>query len=421
MSSSSLSDNECPAAFTSGIPLPAGAGMASVIDQDVPGAGRPPVPSLDADRGITPTDGLGDLGVTIAFVGHRAVLGVVGQVDLVSAPELEAVLHAVIDRGHAAVVLDLGGTDFMGAAGLGIIATAASRLRSSGGELTIRSPSALMVRMLHVAGLTQMVTLEQFGPVDRHLGPEQTVDVPGSPVVVESTGLAEQLRRVTAMPADIDVVDGALRLVVALAQATVSGADGVSVTLRRHGRLMTVAASDQTVSDMDADQYATGEGPCLDASVEGRWFHAESLEQETRWPSFTPKARGLGISAILSSPLLAEDRPLGALNIYSRTAAAFAPKEQELASVFATEASLILRDAGVDVSDEQLVGRLDEALRSRQVIAQAQGVVMERDGISEEEAYTLLCNFSRRSNRPLRERAADVVSSTRREAPWLEN
>jgi len=92
-------------------------------------------------------------------------------------------------------------------------------------------------------------------------------------------------------PADPDVVDGVLRLVVALARASVGGADGVSVSLRRHGRLATVAASDQTISDMDASQYATGEGPCVDASVNGRWFHAESLDSETRWPAFTPRLK----------------------------------------------------------------------------------------------------------------------------------
>ena len=58
----------------------------------------------------------------------------------------------------------------------------------------------------------------------------------------------------------------ALRL--AVERATVGGADGVSVSLRRHG-LAPVAASDQTISDMDANQYATGEGgPCVDASVD---------------------------------------------------------------------------------------------------------------------------------------------------------
>jgi transcriptional regulator with GAF, ATPase, and Fis domain len=163
---------------------------------------------------------------------------------------------------------------------------------------------------------------------------------------------------------------------------------------------------------MDANQYATGEGPCVDASVEGRWFHAASLDDEARWPMFTPRAKALGINAILSSPLLAEDRPVGALNIYSRNAATFTPKDQELAAVFATEASVILTSAGVDASDDKLATRLAEALRTRQIIAQAEGVIMERECVSEERAYSALREFSQKSGQRLRERAQDVVAST---------
>src|SRR6202023_974779 len=99
------------------------------------------------------------------------------------------------------------------------------------------------------------------------------------------------------------VVDGALRLLVDLALSRITLADGVSVSLLRHGRISTVAASDHTIMDMDANQYATGEGPCLDASRHGRVFYADELSGEVRWPAFTPRAMGLGISAILSSPL----------------------------------------------------------------------------------------------------------------------
>ncbi len=237
-----------------------------------------------------------------------------------------------------------------------------------------------------------MVRFEDPDPAEVHvLGPEQSIGAPGEPVSVHIPDLARQLR-VTAIPADVDVVDGALHLVVALAQVTVDGADGVSVSLQRHGQLMTVAATDQTISDMDANanQYATGEGPCVDASVHGHWFHAESFDQETRWPDFTPKAQELGINAILSNPLMANERPVGALNIYSRTAAAFSSKDQELASIFAFEASIILRHTRVDVSDRELSWRLDEALRARRLIAQAQGVMIGAEGISEEDAFTEL-------------------------------
>ena len=218
----------------------------------------------------------------------------------------------------------------------------------------------------------------------------------------------------TAIASDNDAVDSALRLVVALTLAAVDGADGVSVSLQRHGRLTTVAASDRTISSMDAEQYAAGEGPCVDASVNGRWFHVESLEDETRWPTFTPRAQQLGINAILSNPLLARDRPVGALNMYARTIDAFAVKDRDLASVFASEASVILTDAGMAVSEDQFARRIHEALRGREVIAQAQGAIMARDGVGEDNAYTTLRRSSQATGTPLRQCAQRMLDSTRR-------
>jgi hypothetical protein len=111
---------------------------------------------------------------------------------------------------------------------------------------------------------------------------------------------------------------------------------------------------------------------------------------------------------------MAEDEPVGALNIYSRTSAAFAPKDQELAAIFATEASIILKDAGTAMSDDQLSGRLQEALVSRGIIAQAQGVIMEREGVSSEKAFASLRRFSQETSKPLRDRAAEIVASAER-------
>jgi GAF domain-containing protein len=141
-----------------------------------------------------------------------------------------------------------------------------------------------------------------------------------------------------------EVVDGALRLAIALAAATVAGADGVSVSLQRYGRLVTVAAGDPAITDMDAEQYANGEGPCVDASLEGRWAHLQSVDERHRWPALVRKARARGINAILCSPLFASGRPIEALNVYSRTAGAFGAEEQELASQVADKAAALSRD-----------------------------------------------------------------------------
>jgi AmiR/NasT family two-component response regulator len=62
---------------------------------------------------------------------------------------------------------------------------------------------------------------------------------------------------------------------------------------------------------------------------------------------------------------------------------------------------------------------MQAALESRQIVARAEGVIMEREGLSAEDAFTALRNFSRSTNRPLIERATDIVDSTRRVASDL--
>jgi hypothetical protein len=200
---------------------------------------------------------------------------------------------------------------------------------------------------------------------------------------------------------------------VEMASACMDSADGVSISLQRHGILSTVAASDQTIMSMDAEQYATDEGPCVDASLKGHWFHAESLDTETRWPSFTPRARALGIKAILSTPLKAFERPMGALNIYSRTADSFEVRDQETAALFAQKASIILTDAQAGVSDSEMALRYRDALRSRRIITLAMGVVMEREHIDEDQAFTALLRLSLRHGDPVRARADAILLSAR--------
>jgi anti-anti-sigma factor len=357
--------------------------------------------------------------VTAGFGDGQAVLAVQGDVDLLTAPRLGVFFDAVTASGYPSVVLDLTGMDSIDAAGLTVIVSAASSLVASGGRLTIRSSLSEIAWVLDSSWLAGLISLELSGLSDKRLVSEHAA--PGS---VKSLRMAlpeatQHLSGVTAVPTSEGVVQGALRLVVALARAMVDGADGASVTLRQHGQLSTTAATDQTVLYMDSEQYTAGEGPCIDAAMTGSWFHAESLDAETRWPTFTPKARALGISAILSSPLLAHDLPVGALNIYSRTATAFAAHEQELAGVFAKEASAILTSVGADVSDDQMASRVHRALRIREVIAEAQGVIMERQDIGDKEAFDVLRRSSRLSGKPIREGARDVVDSTHHNPPDL--
>jgi ANTAR domain len=106
------------------------------------------------------------------------------------------------------------------------------------------------------------------------------------------------------------------------------------------------------------------------------------------------------------------ERPLGALNIYSNTARAFGPHQHELATLFAAQASGILADAGADASEEEMDKQISEALIARRTIARAQGVLMEREHISADDAAAAIHRSARAAKVAVARHADAIVDST---------
>lgn len=351
-----------------------------------PLASEPQAQALD----VRADTSLADFAVLIDFAETTAVVSVRGDLDAHTAPTLGGLLGSLVDDGHHRITLDLAPLTFIGAGGLGVIAGTAGRLRQLGGALTLRGPRAQARRILDLTGISQRVAIEH-GPVP---------------------GLRADLARAAWRPTASDLVDDKLRQLVSLASAAVVGADGVSVSLARHGRISTVAASNDTVMRMDDHQYATHQGPCLSAAAEGLRFDIASLPDEDRWPAFVPLAIAEGIASILSTPLMADDGPIGALNIYSNTAGAFGQHQRELAVVFATHASQIADGTNAELTDEQLDARIADALQSRTVLALAQGILMARNRVTADEASAVLHRSARDAGTSALLQATGVVAST---------
>lgn len=286
------------------------------------------------------------------------------------------------------VVVDVTAVTGCDPAVLEVLVETADELRPAGRRVAVRGATAALFSALQGSGLTARVHVER--PAD------------DQPLVRGVSALAGSARALA-------VLDLSLATVVRMTQAVVENADGASITVPRNGRLGTVAASDDVVLEMDHDQYDTGQGPCLDAATQGLSFHIPQLAEESRWPDFVPRAAARGIKTILSTPLLAHDRPIGALNLYSRTGAAFAEHERDWAGTFAEQAALVLDASTRDEQQDDLQVRV--ALASRKAIALAQGVVMHRHDLDPAAAYALLREHSRRTSVPLRDVCDRVVTS----------
>lgn len=227
---------------------------------------------------------------------------------------------------------------------------------------------------------------------------------------VAEPSIAGIIELVAAEPTAQDV----LKRVLPLAIQLIEGADGASITIFRADlRPRTAVASDDWVREVDAHQYRAEEGPCLEVAATSAFTAGSAkLIDSKSWPVFGPAAAALGVHAALAVGLSADpgtstlDVPSGALNLYSRSPLAFTAKERDEALLLATIAGVGVRLAGARAN----VARLREALSSRDVIGQAKGMLMQRHGIDEHEAFTLLRRTSNDLNIKLRECAARVTS-----------
>lgn len=83
-----------------------------------------------------------------------------GEVDLVTAPRLDAVLAGLIDEGYRLVTLDMRHLDFIDSQGLGVLLQSARRLRDLDGDLIPRSPQPLTRRIFEITGIDRILEID---------------------------------------------------------------------------------------------------------------------------------------------------------------------------------------------------------------------------------------------------------------------
>ncbi len=85
---------------------------------------------------------------------HVSVVTVSGRVDSSTAPELEKSLQGLMDSGRNQIVLDLHDTEYMSSAGLRVLVAVHKTTKKNGGGLSLAQPSARVMEVLDLAGLT---------------------------------------------------------------------------------------------------------------------------------------------------------------------------------------------------------------------------------------------------------------------------
>jgi ANTAR domain-containing protein/GAF domain-containing protein len=213
--------------------------------------------------------------------------------------------------------------------------------------------------------------------------------------VGDPAGLLAALRAERTVAATLDRI-------VRLAGQAVPGCAHASVTLPS---ATTPVATDRLARRLDAVQYATAVGPCLDALRPGSPSRSGDLATEQRWPGFTAAAVRAGVRGVLSCRLALGESTLGSLNLYATEPGAFGPESVPEASAYARHSAAAL----TRVAEHEAAAQVRRAVSADRTVGAAVGLLMLARRVSEAEAFDLLRASSRRDERLLREVAADVV------------
>jgi len=211
-----------------------------------------------------------------------------------------------------------------------------------------------------------------------------------------------ELARASAAPRSVEEV---LSGVTAAAKELIPGADTAGVLLiGKGGKFESIAGTSELPYRLDELQMKFSEGPCVEAALDELIVRTEDFRSEHRWPRYSAAVVEIGVLSGLSFKLYTAERTAGALNLFSFQPKAFDAEDETTGVVLAAHgAAAILASR----QGEQL----ESALSTRDRIGQAKGIIMERFGVDDVQAFEMLRRLSQDSNTRLIDVAQRVIDT----------
>lgn len=207
-------------------------------------------------------------------------------------------------------------------------------------------------------------------------------------------------------------VEPILQAVTTYAVELIPEVDFADVLLFADGRHQSIAPTNPLATDLDNMQVGLQQGPCLAAATADATVVCSDLTADERWPDFARAAVAAGVHSMMSFQLYTDSKSArggvggrGALNLFSNKHFEYTIEHQAIGAMLATQAATALIAA-----DRQT--QFESALASRDLIAQAKGILMERFKVDAVRAFELIKRLSQDTNTPVRVLAGSIVETT---------
>ncbi|GAA1590894.1 GAF and ANTAR domain-containing protein [Kribbella sancticallisti] len=226
--------------------------------------------------------------------------------------------------------------------------------------------------------------------------------------------LVETAEAFARLALELHSEEGVVETIEAVARFALKAVDcsQASIVLAaRRGGIDPGAATDVTAEKADLLQVELGEGPAttIVADREAAIVIPDTLRDD-RWPAWAQAVAELGLRSVLAVRLQIRDQTVGVLELFSSRPDAFEPDDVAVAQILA-------RHASVAVGTARQEATLWQAIDARKLIGQAQGILMERFNLDQDQAFAVLRRYSQDNNVKLRDVARLLVDTGRLTSP----
>jgi GAF domain-containing protein len=223
------------------------------------------------------------------------------------------------------------------------------------------------------------------------------------------------LARIRGLLLTEEKVDRAVQRLAEGIRDAFPGSSGAGASLMdERGKRTSTGATDPVVLEADAAQYELGEGPCITAWATERSVVIHDVAADDRWPLWSQAVRELSIRSVISSPLMAGTRCLGALKIYSTHPGAYDEASARPLEKLAVPAATLLDNIQSSEAPQRFTEVLASALDSRDTINRAQGYLMHVHGLDQATALQQLVELAKTSRQSLLSISTEILTGIKR-------
>jgi ANTAR domain len=200
--------------------------------------------------------------------------------------------------------------------------------------------------------------------------------------------------------------------VVRLSASVVPGASAAAVAIFDDGHQISVACSDpelRVLHDYD--------GPELDVMARMIPLHGRKSGVGS-WPEYAAALALAKIVDVIVCPTALDEKRVACLSVYSDKSH-FSDQAQKITKILSEHTAGVITNALAFDRLEKINSELDAALKTREVISVAKGIIMQRERCDEPTAFRLLARTSQRLNRKVVDVARHLVALTETSANLL--